>query len=232
MAERSPGGPFHFTWQVDQLGYDLVEHPEARPGKSILTGKIPGWHLVRKGGPLREYWPLEDHPALFRQFADLSTEPEGFQEFANQYGLLGWSPFVERPVESEDCNLWREHVQSFRGGIALIDSGQRSEAIRGLNAVRNPWMSIWIDGGADLKRTVLRIVPLTLIGAMRLQFAGEITEGTEFRKCRACPTWFLVGPGPRNTLSPARGTRRKIFCSDRCRVAWNRQKRRAGATPD
>ena len=27
MEERSPGSPFHFTWHVDQLGYDLVEEP-------------------------------------------------------------------------------------------------------------------------------------------------------------------------------------------------------------
>ena len=230
MEERSPGSPFHFTWHVDQLGYDLVEEPAAKPGKSILTSKIPGWHLVRKGGPLREYWPLEDHPALFRQFADLSTEPEGLQEFANRYGLLGWSPHVEPPVESEDCNLWREHVQSFRGGIELIDSGRRSEAIRGLNEVRNPWMGIWIDDGPGVKKPTMRIVPKTLIGAMRLQFAGEITEEMEFRKCRACPKWFVIGPGLGYT--PARNTRRKIFCSDRCRVAWNRHKRRAGAAPD
>ena len=233
MAKRSPEGLFHFTWQVDQLGYDLKYEP-AMSGKTSMTSEIPGWHLVRKGGPLREYWPLDDHPGLFRQFAnlpeDLSTEPKDLLAFANKFGLLGFGllRFMPRgePPDSEDLKGWRDYIHSFRTMVDAIDGKREKEACEAFNAHIRPRMTVRIERdpfGSSLPR--LHSTPLTLVGALWLQVAGQLTEGLTFRKCKQCPIHFPVGSGTRFRTT-------KIFCSDRCRVAWNRQKRRAGAAPD
>ena len=126
MKTRLPEGLFRFTWQVDQLGYDLkYRHREPEPGRrALILGEIVGWHLVRKGGPLREYWPLDDHPGLFRQFANLpedlspedqSTEPKDLLAFANEFGLLGhmsgtFMPQSE-PPDSESLHIWDRNAR-------------------------------------------------------------------------------------------------------------------------
>ena len=68
-------------------------------------------------------------------------------------------------------------------------------------------------------RPQMKIKPLSLMAALWKQVAEEISTGTNFKKCKFCPMWFSYGPGTgrKNT---------KVFCSDRCRVAWNRQKKK------
>ncbi len=235
MKTRLPEGLFRFTWQVDQLGYDLkYRHREPEPGRrALILGEIVGWHLVRKGGPLREYWPLDDHPGLFRQFANLpedlspedqSTEPKDLLAFANEFGLLGYmsGTFTSKsePPDSEDLHSWQGYIHSFRLMVDAIEDGREQAACDAFDTDIRPRMTVRVEPGPfGSRRPSLHVTPLTLVGALWLQVAGQLTQGLEFRKCKQCPTHFPVGTGTRFRMT-------KIFCSDRCRVAWNRQKKK------
>lgn len=231
METRLPEELFRFSWYVDQHGYKL-EFQEDEPGKTSLTAKIPGWRLARKGGPLREYWPLDEHPGLFRRFAnlpedlspeDLSPEPKALLEFANEFGLLGtWAISTGQMPDSEDLIGWRDDIRSFRAMVGAIDDGRVREACEAFRGNTGPRMTVRIEhapfGG---RYPSLHVAPLTLVGALWLQVAGQLTQGLKFRKCKhkQCPTHFPVG-------ARTRFRKTKVFCSDRCRVAWNRQKKK------
>ncbi len=64
----------------------------------------------------------------------------------------------------------------------------------------------------------LAIVPENLLGAMWLQFARALDGNREYRACRHCGTWFEIGSGA--------ASRARQFCSNRCRVAFSRLRKR------
>ena len=220
---------FQFEWWVDQHGYELV-YRESVSRRTTRT--IEGWHVQRRGGPVRAYRPLKDHPGLFRQFAHLPLEKESVLDFITQFGFL-----FPHNQESELVNDWLVRAKGMGEIVRSIDEGRTEEVMRFFNdetstatssGTREPIIPVFVlrrhlphfsirIGKNDRARTTLQVVPQSLIGAMWLQVAGEITDETEFRKCRHCPTWFSVGPGTGRW-------RTKLFCSDRCRVAWNRHK--------
>lgn len=74
----------------------------------------------------------------------------------------------------------------------------------------------------DRGRMTLRIVPETLIGAMWFQCARVLTLNPTFRACNHCGKWFELSPDTRR--------RQAIYCSDRCKVAAYRAKKRAPKT--
>ena len=64
----------------------------------------------------------------------------------------------------------------------------------------------------------LHIVPTSLLSAMFLQVARELTERVEFRRCQHCQQWFEISLETGNRVS-------KLFCNDKCRIAkWKAEK--------
>ncbi len=213
---------FHFEWYVDQKGYEPVsaqDLPPGTPSPVLLPPPKHGWYLRRKGGPLRAYRPLEDYRGLFRRFAYLPEEPQAILEFANEFGILGVGrsglPDDESWVE-EHVLWWYDHIRGVRYIVEGIDGGKASSMASIFNRYVEPRMTVRIVA-ARPQRASLHVVPTTLLAAIWLQVAGELTEGTSYKKCRHCPNWFPVGPGTGHK-------RTKMFCSTRCRVAWNRRK--------
>ncbi len=220
---------FHFDWYVDQHGYEEVVYErgvergaERRAALSAKEGK----YIRGKGGPLRAYRPLEDFPGLHRRFAELPMDTPAILEFVHMFGLLG-SSSSESWLGEEDLSYWHGSITSMRHMVHALDVGERdrNEACEWFNIHMNavpphrPQVSVWIKYGPGL-RAQSRMVPSTLLGAMYLQMLDELTGRPSFKKCKWCPNWFSYG----------RGTGRretKEFCSDRCRVAWNREKKRA-----
>jgi hypothetical protein len=219
---------FYFEWYVDQHGYDAVSAEDLPEGVRRPVLKAPtlpagqGFYLKRKGGPLRAYRPLDDQPGLARRFAYLPKTPSAFLEFANEFGFLG-AECSEHPddVEWEEHSpWWHTHVQGFLSIVEGIDRDEKHSIASIFNQYVAPDMTVRIEA-ATAKRSALQVVPLNLIAAMWLQIAGELTDGTTFRKCDWCPTWFPYGPGTGH-----RETRR--FCSPRCRKASNRYEKGEG----
>ena len=216
---------FQFDWPVDAAGYDILP-PEVsfeemmKTADSLLgDGRRTTHDVRRKGGPLRYYRPLEDHPALFRQFGSDVTDYESLRGFLDQFGLLTESGFdsMRSSLSGEECLQWAGFMRTV---AQLIDDGDRLGAIKLFNENRltvrlNPKISTSTSGRAKLE-----VLPTSLVGAMMVQLAGALTEGTKFRRCKHCGKWFPFGPGTPNSI-------RKEFCADKCRVASMRR-RQAG----
>lgn len=70
---------------------------------------------------------------------------------------------------------------------------------------------------------VVRLRPLSLLGAMWLQFAEAVAGGDTVRECAECKKWFQVNVG-----ADARKARRK-FCSNLCKLHDYRRRQAAAA---
>ncbi len=226
---------FHFEWQVDQSGYEIVSaaedlpppDPEVAEDGGLAEVERPvlddppiggGWYIRRKGGPLRAYRPLESAHGLARQFASLPLEePKKIREFANEYGFLA-AEFSGHSVPLtylEHGQLWYAHIKGVSHVVQEIEAGHKQAMAAAFTEYVVPQMTVRIEAPLE-GRPSLKVAPLNLISAMWLQIAGEITDETKFRRCLWCPQWFPHGPGTGHKAT-------KRFCSDRCRKAWNRQ---------
>ena len=219
-------GLFSFEWPVDQNGYLLEEvEPEAKSSaaRTLLGPK----RIIRpKGGPIRYYRPLEEQVGLARMFADIQSSADqevAFIEFANKYGMLGTfssQPYIASdPRHSERLKDWAFEAEMMATMKDFIDRRQLEAASGIFNGLNRSWNLIPKIRYERAQRPKLELVPDTLAGVMWLQFAGELTNGTSFKRCLWCPTWFPIGPG-----SPHRESRK--FCSDACKTAWHRNQRK------
>jgi hypothetical protein len=68
------------------------------------------------------------------------------------------------------------------------------------------------------KRMGVHIVPRSLLAAMWFQCANALTGGLHFRNCAHCGRSYEVSPEARRKQS--------IYCSDRCKVAAYRQRKK------
>lgn len=71
-----------FVWERSAEGYEIAR-PKPRAGATLVTG-YSGPELKPKSGRTIRYRPLDEHPALFKKFAELDKSPEATLEFANQ----------------------------------------------------------------------------------------------------------------------------------------------------
>jgi hypothetical protein len=188
-----------FTLFVDKKGYRLLpgREPKLRPGQHWLDVKaedIQPARIVARGGKLKRT-PLNNYPALFAKFADI-TMPEQLLEFISEYGPLTRGGVV--PDLLDQAKRMRRHLK-----------GPPGEA--NIN-VSNLTANLYTD---RIKGTVtLRIVPPTLLDALWLQLAQSFRDGAEWRKCRHCGESFLAG---------GQSGRRIIaeFCCDEHRKRFN-----------
>jgi hypothetical protein len=200
-------GLFWFEWPVDQAGYEL--ELDERTGEGLLG---PGPPRIRgRGGPPRYYRPLEQHPGLWREFADECVDDHGVLRFANKYGLLGDNG-TESSLDVIDDTLRAARVAHTIA--AHLDAGSKAEAAEVFNDHAQPLLIAGIQYSEAGKREI-KMVPRTLRNALRLQMMDAIAGQITFRRCKNCTTWFPYGRGQKATV-------RKRFCSDRCRVAFDR----------
>jgi len=208
-----------FEWLVDVAGYSIVDHkPKPSKGARILTGEPSGPHIVRKGGPLRPTRPLEFHPLLFKQFADLDGTVESCLGFTNSYGFLGL--FLDETADDrvgkdgESLDLFRSAVTDMRHLVNAWQAlGDEFASNQELTITRLDASLVPIGG-----RTTLRIRPRSLIGAIHLQFAQAVSTGLDIRNCDHCGKLFETGGTGR--------TRKARFCSDRCRSDYHVARRK------
>lgn len=219
--------PIAFVWPVDRNGYDIVEKRVDRE-TAVLLGKDSAEFLVPRGGPLRNYWPLEDD-SLWLCFAESCKDAESVLAFARDFGhfdaaINGLYDRLDQILETADRlrKIWSYLQARDRYAATLLFS--RS----GLPTMREA--ILWY--AEEPERFQYRFIPLSLRDALLHQAGEAITGNRHFRRCRneGCSNWFRLGPaldegGRRSTV-----TARREFCSDRCRVASaRRQKKEATA---
>jgi hypothetical protein len=212
-------GPFQFEWPVDQAGYDLV-HVPAREGGSLLSSDSEHDEIRPRGGPPRYYRPMDEHPGLWRRFAETCGSADGILGFVTEFGLLGdgrpgnviaVASFVDRIADSLDAGAREDAVALFNG-----------QAMSTEYIAPSPSLTAGIVRNERSRAFEFKLVPRDLISAILVQAGEAITGNRRFRHCKNCPEWFPLGVRGR--------TERREFCSDRCRVASaRRHKREASA---
>ena len=190
---------FDLDWPIDQDGYVIDTDPE---GRQIVR---------RRGGPLRYYRPLRDHPGLAREFSELREE-EDYIDFAGRFGLLGNS--LDLASSTDDKELvahWFLRSKQIRDLLGAHDNGDKKAAVKMYNETHH-LLRTFVHAEETRKSRIV-IQPSTLFGAMILQVADELTTGIRFKRCSNCTTWFQHRAN-------------KNFCSDQCRYAHNNKRRK------
>jgi hypothetical protein len=213
-----------FVWWRDAEGYRLVAdgtppeplvfHPL---GIRIVSATKP-LRLVRLGGDLIPYRPLDQFGTLFRIFANDVKTPKDVLAFAQKFGPLtvaGLDKALGEPAHDTVVHAegMREFLSFARGDKRLLE--------RGIDAQLNPLGQIDIALVLDpaTNKPKLRLSPSSLLNALWVQFGQALSGDTGLRQCQHCGAWFETGVGTGRRLDAK-------FCSDEHRIAFNSLKRR------
>lgn len=202
-----------FEWGRAADGYEIVwPKPKAageKRGTRIITGDV-GPTLEPKSDRTIRYRPLDEHPALFKEFAELDSSPEAILEFANKYGLLN--------DDGPPCRLWNDGIITLKAAVILWERGAEEPFIQAWNATKLGQISIKLVCRGQKETPGLAMVPSSLESAMYIQLAQAITGNRGLQRCLWCATWFLFGAGT--------GRRKSAhYCSDHCRKVAHRHRK-------
>jgi hypothetical protein len=196
-----------FEWPVDQHGYEV--RPKGGDGDSLLESQIIQY-VEGRGGPSTHYRPMEDHPGLWRQFAETCIDIAGVTSFATKYGLLHET---RSPLDGFlNAAAWVRHI------AARLDEGDREEAAKLFSEYGSPRFIASIVRNGRSNNLEFKLHPITLHSALLLQTGDAITGNRKWRRCKNCDVWFPLGAGAH--------TERRQFCKTACRVAWGRRQRK------
>jgi hypothetical protein len=217
-----------FGWWKDAKGYRLVPETERTPEEALiehplgirLASGIRPLRLVRLGGDLIPYRPLDHFGQLFRIFAnDVRTSKDALA-FAQRFGPSTVDGFDEEVGESIETTI--VHAEAMREFLGYAGGDKRLLA-RGIEAQIAPLGQLDVALVLDPATTTpkLRLSPSNLRDALWLQFGQALSGGASLRQCQHCGGWFETG---------VRAGRRRDakFCSDEHRVAFNSLKRSKG----
>ena len=216
--------PFVFAWPVDEAGYEIVHQEEMAPDSGEPVASNGSQVLARRGGTLRTYHPLADE-TLWLRFSQDCKDAASVLRFANEYGRLGRSSNgpdhrLDHILRSAEVlrRIWKHIQASDRIAAALLFL--KSDP---------PTMKQLIIWDADQpERFHYKLLPLSLRDALLYQAGEAITGKRRFERCRneGCNNWFRLGAHIPNNGRARTITARREFCSDRCRVASSRRKKR------
>lgn len=102
-----------FEWHRDPKGYERLDAKAERPGETLLGGvpAIPR-RIVRRGGQLKSYRPMEAFENLCIQFADIKDESAALG-FIEKFG-----PLTSAGMDvgkGEEIPLILKHAQAMKG---------------------------------------------------------------------------------------------------------------------
>jgi hypothetical protein len=219
----------NFEWQRDTAGYRLV--PDEKPsqpedtlvfhplGIRVVSEKKPQ-RLMRLGGRLRSYRPLDQFETLFRMFANNVRTQEDVLEFAEKFGPLTVDGLDEEVGERAYDTV--AHAEAMREFLSYT-GGEKRLLERGIDSQMNSLGDIDVALVLDPTTTKpkLQLSPSSLRDALWLQFGQSLSGDVSLRQCQHCGAWFETGVGT--------GRRRDArFCSDEHRIAFNSLKRSKG----
>jgi hypothetical protein len=219
----------NFEWWRDAAGYRLVpDTTPPDPGDAVVfhphgirvVSEIKPLRLVRLGGGLIPYHPIDHFETLYRIFANEVRTPKDVLAFAQKFGSLtvdGLDMKVGEPAYNTVVHA--EGMREFLG----FASGDKQLLTRGIEAQMNALghIDVAIVLDAETTRPKLRLSPSSLLDALWLQFAQALAGGSSLRQCQLCGGWFETGDGT--------GRRRDAkFCSNEHRIAFNSLKRSKG----
>lgn len=172
----------------------LVKTFSGLEGAKVSMKQKPGhrWDIYPRGGEIRTYRPRERFPAVHRIFSRCEDNVLSVVEFAQEYGLLETTSKDVFKSKGEPVDgIWFGFGyarQSIRKILDLVDDGQVQQAAILFNERIRPRLTLKFDSEFRL-----RIKPQTLLGAMWLSVAEEISGGPKWRLCVQCGKLFPVG---------------------------------------
>jgi hypothetical protein len=199
IGDEMPDLTFDFTWYKDRKGYRLIPAKPSRR-RSILdakAGDVQPARIVRNGGTLQSYRPLEFFPNLFSRFIDMAKSENGVLEFVEKFG----------PLTHDGLRRDGDVVP------AVIDQAENmSQVLRG-RIIAMPLNSLNASLVTERNDIRLKVSPACLIDALWLQLA-QAKSVTNFRECPQCHRSFMTG----------RRTNRRAdakFCSIECKTKFH-----------
>jgi hypothetical protein len=198
--------------------WGLAYHPI---GIRVLHGldhdHLTPLHVYREGGTLSPYRPLDLFGSLYAEFSKIRSADDVLY-FIERFGPLTIDGLDNSKGELVDGVL--AHSDAMRDLFSVLsrDRARRAKLIADLRMSPFADLDITLEldpASEDLK---LRLCPTSLLDAVWLQAAQELSSGAAVRKCLRCDDWFETGP------RTARRADAK-FCSDEHRIAFNSLKR-------
>lgn len=222
-----------FEWYKDSKGYDQLESISRRVG---YVGIPSGPRIVRRGGELIPHRPLTNDK-LYLIFAHINSVKR-LLAFVNEYGLLTheglYKPGLELGLNfismSDDRSSYQ--IVSFDGdGVnqvlkiagwfrkALLLKDRPKELTSLFKDDLFPSMKFAVSLDPVPKRGYrMRLMPESLLDALRLQLVQVLMGHGQFQECRECKDIFVVGVGN----SKRRDSK---FCCRAHRIQFNSRKR-------
>lgn len=159
------------------------------------------------------------------QWIDLRTDNAGFHWKSEHYETMSVLTFPDRDIRNW---LWKfsaagnDRVEQF----VRLASGWVQDEINGNIASSNDRetaVSARVLFNEPHGAFLIHIVPRSLLAAIWLQCARVLTVNPTFRACENCGKWF----------ESSADTKRKQtkYCSDSCKVAASRSRRKAAIIP-
>ena len=222
---------FQFNWGVDPTGYQIEETGEvASDGDPLLTSARSA-SVIRRNSPDRElrfYSPGVNAPDIHWKFACLDETVEAARKFTKEYGVLGHTGGENRDFDSasgdqilDDFFSAQRKVCGVMELLKFDDTSGKSPAVM-FNENRTARMTVLIDS-VKPNRPSVKIIPTTLLSYIWLRVSEDVTGGVKWKRCEydRCNNHFPVGQGA--------GTSRRRFCETKCKVYWNRERKRIGS---
>ncbi len=152
-------------------------------------------------------------PALFREFADTPTRPEGVRQFANKYGRLfskgSSGGLLEAAFNSDNVKSWYPEIRRMKAAVIRWERSGVPAVSRILAKRKYGTSTVELIYNREAGTPELSLVPESLLDAMWIQFVEAVSRNAKLRKCGLCETWFEYGPGmgKRSTAQ---------YCSKKC----------------
>ena len=207
-------GILAFVNDYGLLGLDREKaDPEGPPLPSSVESLSAWQHEIKAMRKALALWDMvqdEDSRGLSACFSPLISWVNADINGASERDLP--DPATAFPdFEPDDLRWFRTHpevIEWYRAGDMSVPALMRVQAIinRHLEKRISPRI-LWED--ARRRRWSLYFTPVSLIGAIWLQFAQSVTQEKDYRRCRQCETWFEIDHYTART--------NRYFCSNACR---------------
>lgn len=225
-----------FEWWRDRKGYRLLPKVSPEPIEPLMhpmfNKLVPPTlaqialsqkpeRIVRRGGSLESYRPLDRYETLYSFYAKNAQSADGLLAFIKKFGPLTESGLKDLE-NGDEIPFLLGHARRMRDLLDL-HSRQPRELVRriGSEGMALPGIAATLVPSRRGDGLRLRLTPPSLLFALWLQLGQALTGDATVHRCLQCGTWFEAGPKA--------GRRRDAkFCSDDHRIAFNSRKRSKG----
>jgi hypothetical protein len=168
-----------FTSYVDAAGYDFIAGNRPYRPLEGRAGDIQPDRIRGRGGK-RKAVRLDDHPAMYGEFASIKS-PEELLAFITQYGRLTFA--AEGDVVDELLVQAKRMEKRFRPNARVEIDGPLAD------------VKAWLSTDKDLGTVSVSMRPATLLDALWLQLGQVLSGGAKMRQCKHkhCQKYFPVG---------------------------------------